>query len=63
MIVAMLAGNAAIYALGLPWLAAYVGQRAVALGLLPYLAGDVVKLAVATALLPMGWKIVRNRGG
>jgi biotin transport system substrate-specific component len=61
-ILAMLAGNAAIYAFGLSWLAAYVGRRALALGLLPYLAGDAVKLALAAALLPMGWKLLGKRG-
>jgi biotin transport system substrate-specific component len=56
---AMLLGNAAIYALGLPWLAAFVGgERALVLGLYPFLAGDLLKLALAAALLPVGWKVV-----
>jgi biotin transport system substrate-specific component len=57
---AMLAGNAVIYAFGLSWLAMYVGPRAVALGLLPYVAGDVIKVIAAAALLPLGWRIVKH---
>lgn len=49
---ALLAGNIALYALGLPWLTLYVGAgRAVALGLLPFVAGDVAKIALAATLL------------
>ena len=59
---AMLAGNAAIYVLGLSWLFMYVGQRAAALGLLPYVAGDVLKVIVAAALLPAGWKAIGRSG-
>lgn len=49
---ALLAGNAVIYALGLPWLALYVGAgRAVALGLAPFVIGDAAKIVCAAALL------------
>ncbi len=49
---ALLAGNVAIYALGLPWLALYVGAgRALALGLAPFIVGDVAKVVGATVLL------------
>lgn len=58
---AMAIGNAAIYVLGLSWLAVYVGQRAVALGLVPYLPGDVLKVAVAAALLPVGWRVIGKK--
>ena len=59
---AMLAGNAAIYAVGLGRLAAFVGaERAVSLGLLPFLAGDLAKLALATGLLPLAWRLSRPR--
>ncbi len=57
----MLAGNAAIYVLGLSWLAVYVGPRVVSLGLLPYVAGDVLKVVVAMALLPAGWNLIGRR--
>lgn len=57
--VAMAAGNLAIYFLGLPWLAAYVGlSRALALGFTPFIPGDLLKLGVATLLLPSGWALV-----
>ena len=57
---AMLAGNLAIYAVGLSWLSLYVGRQAIALGLLPYAAGDVLKLALAALSLPAGWKLIRK---
>lgn len=56
----MLAGNIAIYAIGLLWLAAYVGaDRVFALGLAPFLPGDIIKLVLATSILPAGWKGLR----
>ena len=55
---AMLAGNAAIYAFGLPWLAIYVGQQAAVLGLVPYVVGDIAKLVLAALSLPVGWKLI-----
>ena len=58
---AMLAGNAAIYALGLSWLSLYVGPQALALGALPYLAGDVTKLILAAIALPAGWKLIGTK--
>ncbi len=58
-LLAMLLGNMAIYAFGLPWLAALVGYNHVlALGLFPFILGDLVKLALAGALLPSGWKVL-----
>jgi biotin transport system substrate-specific component len=60
-LLAMLAGNVAIYALGLPWLSHYAGAQALALGLLPYLAGDALKLALAAAALPAGRRLLRSR--
>ncbi len=57
---AMLLSNAVIYAVGLPWLAAFVGIGiALPLGFYPFIAGDILKLALAAALLPLGWKILR----
>ncbi|MFN2165099.1 MAG: biotin transporter BioY, partial [Anaerolineae bacterium] len=43
MLAAMAMGSAVIYAVGLPWLAAYVGDAAWETGLLPFLVGDAVK--------------------
>jgi biotin transport system substrate-specific component len=59
-LLAMLAGNVAIYVLGLPWLAHYVGAQTLTLGLLPYLVGDALKLALAAAALPAGWRLLRS---
>ena len=61
---AMAIGNAVIYLLGLPWLAAATGfgaSETLQKGLLPYLPGDLLKLAVAAILLPAGWWLVRHR--
>ena len=63
-ILSMLLGNVAIFALGLPWLARYVGpEHALALGFWPFLPGDVVKIALAAALLPLGWRLIGRREG
>lgn len=62
---AMLLGNVVIYAVGLPWLAYFVGIEKVLLaGLLPFIPGDLVKLLLATTMLPWGWKLLeRARAG
>lgn len=53
------AGNAVIYAVGLPWLALFVGsERVLAAGLVPFLPGDLVKIAVAAAALAGAWRLV-----
>ena len=60
MLLLMLAGNVGIYALGLPWLAYFVGpHRALALGLYPFVVGDLAKLLCAALLLPSGWRLLR----
>lgn len=60
---AMLAGNAAIYAVALPWLGLFVGPgEMVQAGLLPFIVGDLVKAALATALLPAAWKVIGPAG-
>lgn len=55
---AMLAGNAVIYAFGLFWLGSVVGwdKPVLAFGLAPFLAGDALKLALAAVALPLAWK-------
>lgn len=61
--VAMLIGSAIIYAVGLPWLARYVGgERVLMLGLYPFLAGDLLKGLAAGALLPLAWRLLRATG-
>jgi biotin transport system substrate-specific component len=58
-VLAMLAGEAVIYAIGLPWLAIYVGVRnAILLGLVPFIPGDALKLLLAAGVLPSGWKLL-----
>jgi len=58
-LLAMLVGNAAIYAFGLPWLARFVGGgRVWGLGFLPYLPGDLLKLVLGTILLPARRRLV-----
>lgn len=52
----MLVGNAVIYAVGLPFLAAFVGwDVAFKLGILPFLLGDVLKVILAAVVLPQAW--------
>jgi biotin transport system substrate-specific component len=59
---AMLLGNAAIYAFGLPWLAAFVGPRnAIPLGLVPFIPGDLLKVGLAALGLPSGWRALSLR--
>ena len=61
---AMTLGNLVIYAVGVVWLAVFVGglSRAWSLGVLPFLPGDVIKIILAAVLLPGGWKLLGMRG-
>jgi biotin transport system substrate-specific component len=62
---AMLLGNLAIYAIGVPYLAFSLDlpmARAAELGMYPYLVGDALKIAVAMGLLPLAWRLVGRRG-
>lgn len=62
----MIAGNAVIYALGVPWLMAFTGAgfgKALELGVVPFLIGDAVKIALAAGLLPGAWAAVRRFRG
>jgi biotin transport system substrate-specific component len=59
---AMLAGNAVVYAFGLAWLSRFVGpDHVLAAGLLPFIPGDLVKVALAAGLLPLAWKLIDRR--
>lgn len=52
-VLAVLAGTAAIYGFGLPWLGYMMGgdmAKAVAVGAVPFLIGDLVKAALAVAV-------------
>lgn len=54
-------GTLAIYAFGVPWLAAFLGvdlATALMLGVVPFLIGDAIKIAGMAALLPATWRIV-----
>ncbi|WP_298629239.1 biotin transporter BioY [uncultured Thermus sp.] len=68
-LLAMLAGNALLYLVGLPWLAAWLmgaGKFAgtgalLAMGLFPFIPGDLVKAVLAALLLPSAWKLLGKR--
>ena len=63
---AMLIGDVAIFALGVPWLAYSTGQPmswAIGNGLTPFLPGEIVKLALASAAFPAAWWLVGRRPG
>ncbi len=64
---AMLFGSAAIYAVGVPWLAvtAFAGDfsKAFAVGLVPFLLWDAIKLGLAAAAFPVAWWFVGRRPG
>lgn len=60
-----LAGQAVVFAVGVPWLAAATGMdapAALAAGLYPFLLGGLVKAAIAAMLLPGAWALVRRAG-
>jgi len=57
---AMALGTIIIFAVGLIWLASFVGwNQTLPLGFYPFVPGAVVKLVLAAALLPAGWKTIR----
>lgn len=59
-ILAMLAGLALVYVVGLLWLSRFVApDRLLQAGLVPFLPGEIVKLALAASLLPVARRIVR----
>jgi biotin transport system substrate-specific component len=58
----MLAGNVAIYAVGLPYLASITGfDRVLHLGFYPFIVGDIAKCLLAAALLPSAWRLLRRQ--
>jgi biotin transport system substrate-specific component len=65
-VAAMLTGNVAVYAVGLPWLAADQGlgfEDTLEAGLYPFVVGDLLKLYIAGALLPGAWRLVERLRG
>jgi biotin transport system substrate-specific component len=63
---AMLLGEVAIYAIGVPWLAVVAHLSpgvAITEGLTPFLAGDALKMMLAAAVFPAAWWLVGRRPG
>jgi biotin transport system substrate-specific component len=60
-----LAGQAVIFAVGVPWLALSAGLSATGAlqaGFYPFILGGVVKAAIASAVLGTAWALTRRRG-
>ena len=54
-LLAMLIGNAAVYLVGLPWLARFVAPESVIpLGMAPFVVGDLIKIGLASSTLTFG---------
>jgi biotin transport system substrate-specific component len=63
---AMIIGSAAIYAIGVPWLAVVAKMdiaTAISKGMLPFLLWDAVKVTLAAAAFPAAWWFVGRRPG
>lgn len=59
---ALLAGSAPIFALGLVGLSLFVpAQTLLAQGFWPFVPGDLIKSAVSAGLLPLGWKLLGEK--
>jgi biotin transport system substrate-specific component len=59
--IAMLAGEIAIYAFGLAWLARFpLATGVLEAGLYPFIPGDLYKLSLAALALPAAWRLVRR---
>ncbi|WP_019548259.1 biotin transporter BioY [Streptomyces sulphureus] len=60
----MAAGNLAIYAIGVPYLAFATDiplVEALAVGFVPFIVGDALKMALAMGALPTAWKLAGRR--
>ena len=58
-----IAGQAVIFAVGVPWLAVTTGMsasQALDAGFFPFILGGLVKAAVAAAVLGTAWKLTRR---
>jgi len=63
---AMIIGEAAIYLIGVPWLAfaAHLSPEvAIQKGFMPFVLGDAIKLAIAAGIFPFAWWLVGRRAG
>ena len=62
-VLAMVAGNLAIYVFGVVWLAVLLGDLRTALvqGALVFVIGDLIKIVIAALVLPGGWALARLR--
>ena len=63
---AMVLGDAVIYLIGVPWLAAALNLSlpdAIAGGLTPFIGWDALKIVAAAALFPVAWWVVGRRPG
>ncbi|WP_127128719.1 biotin transporter BioY [Georgenia sp. SYP-B2076] len=61
-IAAAAAASTTVYALGVPWLMAYLHVGlvpALTMGVVPFVAGDAVKAVVAALCLPGTWRLLR----
>ena len=64
LLLAMLIGEVAIYAVGLPWLAFYVpGDKVLEFGLTPFIPGDAIKMAMAAFGAPLAMAGIRRLKG
>lgn len=63
---AMLVGEVVLFAIGISWLAHFVGvpgETALELGLYPFVLGEILKLAIAAGVLPAAWRFVGGSSG
>jgi len=63
---AMIIGEIAIYAVGVPWLMAVAHldlANGIKQGLTPFIVGDALKLILAAAAFPVAWWVVGRRPG
>ncbi|MDC0650128.1 biotin transporter BioY [Candidatus Puniceispirillum sp.] len=60
-VIAMMIGNAVIYAMGVAWLSGFIGmEKALMFGMAKFLYGDALKLVIAACLMPVAWRVVKS---
>ena len=63
---AMLVGEVVVFALGISWIAYFLGisgEEALGLALYPFVLGELLKLAIAAGVLPAAWRFVGGSSG